>query len=178
MLQTNRALSEKGTKDWDAPSELRRSLHRVCLHNPNPHKWWELWGLAEMFPLAAGAEIIGPRFSQSFWYSHLEPSFARDAILTRLRLCRRSRLTTWQMLTVFFLHVTHFRLDSSPSSVDYDVYGKNVVSCDEQYQEEPACVLSFQVSGCLCSVFRRSEVNPMWIVTYIMMRQSITAGWQ
>lgn len=28
-----------------------------------------------MFPLAAGAEIIGPRFSQSFWYSHLEPSF-------------------------------------------------------------------------------------------------------
>lgn len=28
-----------------------------------------------MFPLAAGAEIIGPRFSQSFRYSHLEPSF-------------------------------------------------------------------------------------------------------
>lgn len=75
MLQTKRALSENGTKDLDTLSELRRSMPWVCLHTPNPHTWWELWGLVEMFPLAAGAEIIGPRFSQTFWYSHLEPSF-------------------------------------------------------------------------------------------------------
>lgn len=55
-----------GTKDLDTQSGFGRGMPQVCLHNPKDHEWWESRGLVEKFPLAAGAEIIGPRFSWRF----------------------------------------------------------------------------------------------------------------
>lgn len=58
-------------------------LGRILTHNPppqrikkNPVRGGRFEGLSkkEKFPLAAEAEIIGPRFSRGFWYSALEPS--------------------------------------------------------------------------------------------------------
>lgn len=140
MLQTKRALSENGTKDLDTLSELRRSMPWVCLHTPNPHTWWELWGLVEMFPLAAGAEIIGPRFSQTFWYSHLEPSFDLHSSdqTAPVQTGSPDNVTYFDSFFCMWGIQTHFRLGfffffSGPTSVDYDVYGKPAVPCDNQY---------------------------------------------
>lgn len=127
------------TKDLGILSESRRSTPWVCLHNPKPHKWWELWGLVEKFPLAAGAEIIGPRFRRGFWYSHLEPSFdlhnshqtapvqvgSSDNVtyFDRFSACEQSWPISCQMMFFFFLR--------DPANVDYGMlYGKHMVSCD------------------------------------------------
>lgn len=101
ILQTKRALSVNGTKDLDTLSDLSRSMPWVCLHKPKPHKWWELWGLVEKFPLAAEAEIIGPRFSRSFGIHISSQVLIFTTPLTRQRLWKQGRLTTWYSLTYF-----------------------------------------------------------------------------
>lgn len=92
-----------------------------------------------MFPLAAGAEIIGPRFSQTFWYSRLEPSFDlhNSDQTAPVQTGSPDNMTYFDS---FFLHVRNpdpFQVRVfiflGPTSVDYDVYGKHAVPCDNQY---------------------------------------------
>ncbi len=106
----------------------------MCLHNPKPHKWWELGGPVKKFPLTAEAEIIGPRFSQSFWHSHLEPSFDLhdSSHQTACVWAASTDSVTYFVRTLASFQVRwFFSLDST--SVDDDVYGKHVVSCDNPF---------------------------------------------